>query len=515
MKAALVIVAALGVLGVAATAHAGNRYALVVGANTGDPQEPQLRYAESDAQRLAAVLRSVGGFAPDDVAVLAGASADQLRRALTTLDARIRRGGGDALLLVFYSGHADGSALHLGGTRLGLAELRDRVAASSAATRLMVIDACQSGALTRAKGGRPGPSFAVAPPPLPNGARGLAILASSAAGENAQESDALRSSFFTHYFLSALRGAADENRDGRITLSEAYAYASDRTLAATSGSREGPQHPTYRFELSGHDEVVLTQLTAVGRLGLLQFDAPGEYFVKDAASGALVAEIALARGASRQVVVGEGRYEVSRRGADHLLQGTFDVRRGAATSVELGDMQRVAYARVVRKGGTPETFARSVYTVGGVRGSLLGLGTSWQAAVGARLDLAALSLEVRAHGGLAETVNERLAIDSRELGTSVIALRAFDLGPITLGAGLELGAFWLAQRFGEPQTPDRDTFGAELGPIGVVEAPIGRWYLRAELAALTYMMRAGNDAGTMETSTPLTFRGGLGLGAYF
>jgi hypothetical protein len=178
-------------------------------------------------------------------------------------------------------------------------------------------------------------------------------------------------------------------------------------------------------------------------------------------------------------------------------------------------MKRVEYARVVRKGGTAETRALSAYTVAGVRGSLLGIGMGWNAGVGARVDLSALSLELRVQGGYATKDNDRITIGTRELGSSAIGLRAFDLGHVTMGLGIELGGFWLAQHFADPQSPDRNTFGAVLGPIGIMEVPLGRWYVRAELAALTYILRAGNDAQMSEVDTPLTFRTALGAGAYF
>ena len=40
------------------------RFALVIGNDTGDHDEPQLRYAEHDADRFAATLVDLGGFEP-------------------------------------------------------------------------------------------------------------------------------------------------------------------------------------------------------------------------------------------------------------------------------------------------------------------------------------------------------------------------------------------------------------------------------------------------------------------
>ena len=505
------------VLLLGAEAGATSRYALVVGANAGDARQQVLRYAESDAHRVAEVLRTVGGFPAQNVTVLTDVTAGELRRSLIDLNARLRERTGDTMLLVFYTGHADGAGLQLRGTRLPFQELRGLVSGSPATTRLLVIDACRSGVLTRVKGGKAAPGFAVARAPLPITARGMAILASSSALEDAQESDELRSSFFTHYFLSALRGAADADRDDQVTLSEAYAYTAERTLAATRITRVGPQHPTYRFDLGGRNDLVLSRTASLrGGLGILEFAEPGEYVVSEAGgSGAPVGEVAVPAGAARRIALPRGRYHVVRRGRDHLLEGEFAVAPGTATPVRRRRMTELAYARVVRKGGTAETSALSVYAAGGARGSLLGLGTSWQGTVGGRIDLAELSVELRMTGGWASTTNERLTIDTRELGGSALGLRAFDLGRVTLAAGVEVGATWFAQRFAEPGTPDRDTVGMMLGPIGVSEVPLGRWYLRAEVGALTYILRTGNDAEGTDATTPLALRAGLGIGAYY
>src|SRR3712207_6005300 len=64
-------------------------------------------------------------------------------------------------------------------------------------------------------------------------ARGHAFLTASSADEAAQESDRIQGGFFTHYFLSGLRGAADTSRDGRVTLAEAYQFSYGETLRRT------------------------------------------------------------------------------------------------------------------------------------------------------------------------------------------------------------------------------------------------------------------------------------------
>ncbi|MBI3179983.1 MAG: hypothetical protein HYZ27_10005, partial [Deltaproteobacteria bacterium] len=88
-----------------------------------------------------------------------------------------------AVLMVFYSGHADQEALRMNGTRLPVGDLRALVQGSAAAVRLLVLDACRSGGVTRTKGGRKGPSFDIRVD-SPREAQGLVIVTSSAAGED-------------------------------------------------------------------------------------------------------------------------------------------------------------------------------------------------------------------------------------------------------------------------------------------------------------------------------------------
>src|SRR5262249_27473133 len=155
------------------------------------------------------------------------------------------------------------------------------------------------------------------------GARGLAILTSSAAGEDSQESDQLAASFFTHYLASALLGAADRDGDGRVTLAEAFGYAADRTRDATSDTFARPQHPTYRVELGGREDLVLTEPGAHrDRLGTLQFAEPGTYVVRKGASGPVVAELA-SDAPNGRLALAPASYLVIRRERDHMLQGAF------------------------------------------------------------------------------------------------------------------------------------------------------------------------------------------------
>jgi hypothetical protein len=236
------------------------RFALVVGSNNGGGARDQLRYAGHDAAAIADVLRQLGGVGQDDLALLREPDTRELDRAFDALAKRIgneRKRGQRVELVVYYSGHADESGILLAGARYDYARLRQRIRDVPADVHIAIVDSCASGSFTRIKGGTKMPPFLR---DTSNQVEGFAFLSSSSADEDAQESDKIGASFFTYFFVAGLRGAADRNHDGKITLTEAYQFAYEQTLGRTQNTVHGPQHPAYDMHLSGTGDVVITDL---------------------------------------------------------------------------------------------------------------------------------------------------------------------------------------------------------------------------------------------------------------
>ena len=168
-----------------ARAHV-ERFAVLIGNNHGEDHETPLRYAESDAVRMHEVLRDLGGFEPVNMVLLKNESAETARKTLIAINDRIRSAvalpNTQAVLLVYYSGHADEDSLHLGETRLAIHELAQLARGSSANFRLVVLDSCRSGALTRVKGAKVKAPFALPDEQVPSD--GLAFLTASAESED-------------------------------------------------------------------------------------------------------------------------------------------------------------------------------------------------------------------------------------------------------------------------------------------------------------------------------------------
>jgi len=515
---------AIAVLLGAGRAHAQvERYAVVIGNNQGAADEVPLRWAEDDAAKIARVLRDLGGFRAENLLLLRGERADAIRRALIATNDRIRTrpgAGGRAMLLVYYSGHADAAAMHLGASTLEHGELRQLVRGSAAAMRLMIVDACRSGALTRVKGGRDAPPFAITLDAASGGAsEGAVFLTSSAVNEDAQESDEIKGSFFTHALASALMGAGDADGDGRVLLEEAYRYAYDSTLRASSRTLAGTQHPTFQYDLRGQGQIVLATLDAGGRdRGVLTFPADRGYLVMQGdRSDAVVAEIG-PHDRTRRLSVRPDRYFVRGRGPGYLLEGSVALAAGEARVVEDRDLERLEYARLVRKGG--QAHAEAAIAQGPQAGyqlrSPLGGASFCQGLfAGYAVEARHLTVLPRIAACRSTFQNGDLSAAGDELGLHLTVAHAWDLPVITIELGVAAGVSLLHQTFAVEggTAPDRRSLAGQVGAglALVYDLPRGL-YLRLDAAAESYVFRQQDAAGHTALTGVLAGRGGLGIG---
>jgi hypothetical protein len=295
----------------AAAASEPVRLLLSVGANVGEPDDPVLSYADEDARRFRQVMVELGGVRADRALLVVDRDAEAVRQKLAELGGRVselRAAGREALLLVYVSSHAKGGVLHLRGTRLALSELREAARATGARLTVLVVDACESGALARRKGARPGPEFEVSLEQLP--LQGSVVISSSGPGEASEEWDSLEGSLFTHHLLTGLRGDADGEGDGKISLAEAYGYVYRRTVAGAAGPG---QHPAFPFELSGTGELVLTEPLAARSALVFPARLAGRYVVASQPRPDVVAEVDKAPGRPLRIAVPPGRYLVRKK----------------------------------------------------------------------------------------------------------------------------------------------------------------------------------------------------------
>ncbi|WPB73845.1 caspase family protein [Archangium violaceum] len=524
----LVLVLAL-VLAAAVQAQPLRRFALVVGNDDGGADTRPLRFARDDARKMHGLLTRLGGVEFGDARLLLDEDAGDFLRVLAELESgsRTARARGErTALIVYYSGHAKDGALRLGDSALDLESLKRRLLAAPADIRIAILDSCRSGALTRTKGARRAPAFAI-DAGAAREARGLVILTSSSADEDSQESDLLGGSYFSHHLGSGLMGDADRSGDGQVSLFEAYSHAYARTVADTADSSAGAQHPTFSYDLAGNGDLVLTDLRGRDEGLVVPRTAPvgAYYFVNPA--GLVVAELDKAVDAERRLALAPGRYTVKRRLADRLRVGEAEVQRGRTTVLDESRLRDAPFSDDPVKGVAPRERALRTYWTLGLTGGyhsffdtptrenlflstpLLGLEVglhhyfreNWRWDIDLSLGARQATLELPTLSG------PRYRYSLLNVGTSLVA--EWPLGRVSPFVGPRLAYLVMGRDFEDASLPDQ--FYAVLTP-GLVGGV--RWRMsdrfeltgRARLHYLLYNVDAQRSLGYWELGALVTYR---------
>jgi uncharacterized caspase-like protein len=173
-------------------------------------------------------------------------------------------GEGD-LLFFYFSGHGlaqDGESYLLPSdvrlsamqqTAIAISDVRRIMDQSEAAARVILLDACHSGAAIGKAVPQMSEEFIRR---VFEEAEGSAVLASCKQGQQSWEWPETGNSVFTHFLLEALQGKADGDGKGFVTVSDAGRYVTDgvKRWAAANGV---PQTPTLQYLVAG--DIVLAK----------------------------------------------------------------------------------------------------------------------------------------------------------------------------------------------------------------------------------------------------------------
>ncbi len=325
------------------------RYLIAVGANNGGADRPKLRYAAQDAKSFMSVLSEMGGVSKQNEVFLQDPSVKEIDAAIKTMEkyfSSAPKTKGRREVLFYYSGHADERGLLLGKEVLPWKNLRKQISGFSADVKISVIDACGSGAITRLKGGVSVPAFLM---DESSDMKGYAFITSSTQDEASQESDRIKGSFFTHAFVSGLRGAGDQTGDGKVTLSEAYQFAFNETLHRTQQTMGGAQHPSRDMNLAGTGDVVMTDVRRTSASLALDSAFDGRFFIRDA-NNLLVAELYKNSGREIEIGLPAGEYKVQLDVPNKNYAAAVKITEGRKTSLNFKQMKEVAVERTVSRG---------------------------------------------------------------------------------------------------------------------------------------------------------------------
>jgi hypothetical protein len=249
------------------------RFAIVIGNNHGEADNvAELRFADDDAVATHELLLEAGV----DSVLLTRLDQDSRRLypqfdgvqpprrrdlddAFAAVSARMRvaaSGGAVTELLLFYSGHGDVAGgegyVVLEDGRLTRTMLHTLLAHSPAVRNHVFVDACKSYflAFDKGAGGRRetyGSSFVA--DTVPAGLANTGFVLSTSSDRDSHEWERYQAGILSHELRSALRGAADVDRDGRITYAELGAF-----LATANESIPNPKYrPDFMVRPPGRD----------------------------------------------------------------------------------------------------------------------------------------------------------------------------------------------------------------------------------------------------------------------
>jgi hypothetical protein len=342
-----------GLFAAAGESAATRRFGIFIGSNNGGRDRAMLRYAVSDAKSVSRVFSTMGGISATDNILLVEPTSSEINRQLDNigrLATQSRRNAQRTELVFYYSGHSDENGILLNRERYGYRELRSRIDSVQSDMRIVILDSCSSGAITRAKGGTKTQPFLF---DSSVSTVGYAILTSSSADETSQESDSIESSYFTHSLLAGLRGAADSVGDRRVTLNELYRFAYSETLEKTETSMYGAQHPSYDIQVSGTGDVVLTDIREISASLLIHEDITGRISIRDNYDF-LVAELTKVTRKPLELGLEPGMYRITLQRGDSYFRTEVTLPENRQTALGMEAFQVIAAAPGgVRRGDSP------------------------------------------------------------------------------------------------------------------------------------------------------------------
>lgn len=262
----------------------GNKWALLIGINDYlDSMISKLNFSAKDIEEFYEILvdSQKGKYNINNVEVLSDLREQKpTRNIILSKLAKISRSASpEDSVLFYFSGHgyekegnpyllcSDSYTNTLEETAIPTETIRKTMEDSLARTKIIVIDACHSGAIKgRKDSGIMTKTFFETFFPAPEG---FAVLASCKLGEYSYEWKEKEHGVFSYYLLEGMNGLADRDGDGIITITDAHRYTSEnvKRWAFKTGVE---QNPTLEAKISGDIPLVFVE-TIPGKMeeGLL------------------------------------------------------------------------------------------------------------------------------------------------------------------------------------------------------------------------------------------------------
>ena len=254
-----------------------NIWAVVIGIDK-YPNIRQLKYAVNDAGLFYDHLVKRNQIPGENVVLLLNqdATLTKIRSVLGT-DLK-NKAGKDDMVVIYFAGHGaterdaqspDGDGLEkyllpfeadlkdLYATALPMDELSKIFNRIRSERLIFIADACYSGASGGRTIGAGGMRASISEAFIDRiaGGKGRVIMTASGANEVSAEKDELGHGVFTYYLVEGLKGKADTDKDGVVTVDEAFNYVSRQVPTATAQE----QHPVKKGTVEGRLILSITQ----------------------------------------------------------------------------------------------------------------------------------------------------------------------------------------------------------------------------------------------------------------
>jgi len=265
-----------------------NAHAVIIGINKyQDPNIPNLTYARADAEGLYRILidPELGRIPRDNVILLLDeeATASNIRSAIG--DEIPRRAGEQDLVYIYYAGHgspvinpksrshdgmekylvpADAQLDKLRGTGIPMDDIQRFFGWIESKQVMFFIDSCYSGEA----GGRTFKQYQSRHLKLSDefledlASEGRLVVTACDVNEVSLETPDIGHGLFTHYLLEGLKGHADKDQDGLITINELYDYVYEN-VSQHARKMGGGMHPIQKGSVKG--KIFLTQYETVAQ----------------------------------------------------------------------------------------------------------------------------------------------------------------------------------------------------------------------------------------------------------
>ena len=189
--------------------------------------------------------------------------------------------------------------------------------------------------------------------------KGVVTVRSSSEGEQSQESSSLRGAVFSHYFLTALRGAADRDNDQQVSLNEAYTYAYRQTVRRSAAGTGNVMHPSVELNVEGVGALIMTQTADNLAQIVLPKERDTRYLVYERRSGAVRAEVWADPQRGLRLPIPKGQYLIQRRKGSQSGALVIELNENESRVVNSDAFKPVPETVLAAKGGHCDSFIMS------------------------------------------------------------------------------------------------------------------------------------------------------------